>query len=55
MFYAESEGTYQRETNAFLPQVKILIHYSIHIPPLTGVLKKCRENEVERAGKAETR
>ena len=34
------EGSYQGEkTNAFLPPVKILIHYSIHIPSGVGLEK----------------
>ena len=37
MFYAQSTaGVHIRvgEQNVFLSQIKILIHYSIHIPPL---------------------
>ena len=53
MFYSQSteKGHIRVKQNVFLPQVKILIHYSKHIPAL---IKKFGENEVEWAGKAET-
>ena len=36
MFYTQAtvKGHIRTKQNVFLPQVQILIHYSIHIPPL---------------------
>ena len=44
MLYAKSTAKdhFREKQNVFLPQVNILIHYLIHIPPL-----RIRENEVE--------
>ena len=42
-----AEGHVRAKQNVFLPQVKIIIHYSIHFTVDRCGLKKCRENEVE--------
>ena len=57
MFYAQStaKGQIRVKQNVFQPQVTILIHYLIHIPPLRIALEKFGENQVEWAGKQETR
>ena len=56
MFYAQStaKGYRKAKQNVFLPQINILIHYVIHIPPLE-IAEIVVGNEVERAVKAAPR
>ena len=52
MIYAQStaKGHTREKQNVFLSQVKILIHYLIHIPPLRigDILGKMKWNEPGR-------
>ena len=52
MFYAQStaKGHMRVKQNAFLPQVTIIIHYLIHIPPLK-IWRKLGGNEMNEPGR----